>query len=113
MLNINLRHKKSAVLAWLLLLVFMPQMVVKSLHYHSVGDVTCGNCCDHPSDDSPSDEDGSACAICDFTLPLSTEPSDFHLSLVASILVVEYSILVEAESYETLPLPSLRAPPVA
>lgn len=113
MLGINLRHKKSAVLAWLLLLVFTPQMVVKSLHYHGVDDPTCGSCCGPSSDDSTSDEEGSSCAICDFTLSLTTEPVDFHLALVADVPAVEYSILVEDESYETLPFLSLRGPPVA
>ena len=112
MLGINLRHINRTVSAWLLLLVFVPQMVVKSLHHHGVDDPACGSCCDQNSDRSTADEEGHSCAICDFALSVTTEPEDFHLCLLADVPSVEYSTFVAEQSYETSAHPSLRAPPM-
>lgn len=109
----TLKSAKSVLPAWLFLLVFMPQLVVKSLHHHGGSDFSCTHSCAHTSDPSTPSEDQGACAICDFVISVTTEPETFRLCVVTDAPLVEYSTVVEEVAYGASSLPSLRAPPVA
>ncbi|MDO4771777.1 hypothetical protein [Porphyromonas sp.] len=108
---LNLKLTKHTLPAWLLLLIFTPQLIVKTFHYHGEGSgfIVCSHGCEK---DEASDSDHSdTCAICDFVISTFTEATSIVFESVLDYVPFTYTSIESAPVRPSLPWIALRGPP--
>ena len=102
-------RKRRVIIAWVLLIAFIPILMVKSVHHHGHG-------CNEPTSCTHSDQSNDKpdhCAICKYALSLFTEARtvEFHCTFTFAPFepVIYQDKVVCEQAYSYL----LRAPPIA
>ncbi len=107
MQGVRLKWKKRIAIAWLLMVMFVPQLAVKSVHIHHDEH----HCEAHTPSSQGHEQSCNDCAICHFTLSYSTPAEFVSFSFLTTSIGLERFAFHVSEAHTTLLTQSLRAPP--
>lgn len=102
----GVKAKGRVVVAWLLLMTFVPFFVVKAIHHHEESEIAVCH-----SEDGHSHNPCDQCSICHFTLSPFTQAESFYTQVIIPVFNFEPICYVNMMSYRLTYSHKLRAPP--
>ncbi|WP_293667677.1 hypothetical protein [uncultured Parabacteroides sp.] len=102
----RVKAKGKVVIAWLLLMTFMPFFVVKAIHHHEESEIAVCH-----SEDGHSHSPCDQCSICHFTLSPFTQAESFYAQVIIPVFNLEPVCYVSMMSFQLTYSHKLRGPP--